>query len=56
MIIVGYVMVIVYLISMVIAIISAKIQTGITFKEIINGFKRRWESHLWALSSFFIYK
>lgn len=41
MMIVGYVMVIVYLICMVIAIISAKIQTGITFKEIIDGFKRR---------------
>lgn len=41
MMIVGYVMVIVYLICMVIVIISAKIQTGITFKEIIDGFKRR---------------
>lgn len=47
----GYAMVFVLLV-IVTVFISAKIESKITFKEIIDGFKRRWESPLWALSSF----
>ena len=47
----GYAMVFVLLV-MVTVFISAKIESKITFKEIIDGFKRRWESPLWALFSF----
>ena len=50
----GYAMVFVLLI-MVTVFISAKIESKITFKEIIDGFKRRWERSLWLLFFFFLF-
>ena len=42
------------LLTIVTVFMSAKIESKITFKEILDGFKRRWEANSWPLS--FIFK
>ena len=38
------------LLTIVTVFMSAKIESKITFKEILDGFKRRWEANSWPLS------
>ena len=51
----GYAMVFI-LLAMVTVFISAKIESKITFKEIIDGFKRRWEAFIASFSFYFFVK
>ena len=37
------------LLTIVTVFMSAKIESKITFKEILDGFKRRWEANSWPL-------
>ena len=41
------------LLTIVTVFMSAKIESKITFKEILDGFKRRWEANSWPLSFIF---
>ena len=38
------------LLTIVTVFMVAKIESKITFKEILDGFKRRWEANSWPLS------
>ena len=38
------------LLTIVTVFMSAKIESKITFKEILDGFKRIWEANSWPLS------
>ena len=44
------------LLTIVTVFMSAKIESKITFKEILDGFKRRWEANSWPLSFLFFLK
>ena len=44
------------LLTIVTVFMSAKIESKITFKEILDGFKRRWEANSWPLSFIFLVK
>ena len=44
------------LLTTVTVFMSAKIESKITFKEILDGFKRRWEANSWPLSFLFFLK
>ena len=43
------------LLTIVTVFMVAKIESKITFKEILDGFKRRWEANSWPLSLFIFY-
>ena len=44
------------LLTIVTVFMVAKIESKITFKEILDGFKRRWEANSWPLSLLFFLK
>ena len=43
------------LLTIVTVFMAAKIESKITFKEILDGFKRRWEANSWPLSFIFFF-
>ena len=44
------------LLTTVTVFMSAKIESKITFKEILDGFKRRWEAFIASFSFYFFLK